>query len=153
MSYDSRPDTIDHIGRVRELIWDVWDDLRDRALDHDASKLVEPEKSVFDRVTPKLRDMTYGSDEYKASLAEMGEALQHHYAHNSHHPEHWPNGIRDMSLLDLIEMLCDWKAATERHADGDIVSSIDKNAERFGYCDWIQSIFHNTAREMGWEQA
>ncbi len=150
MTYDSRSDTEAHIARVRELLGQAAWNLAYRSGEHDRSKLEDPEKSVFDEVTPKLKAMTYGSDEYKASLAEMGEALTHHYAYNSHHPEHYPNGIEGMSLLDVLEMLLDWKAATERHADGDIHRSIIQNAERFGYPPMLQRIFENTARELGW---
>jgi hypothetical protein len=79
----------------------------------------------------------------------MGEALKHHYAANSHHPEHYENGIAGMSLLDLIEMVCDWKAATERHADGDLLRSIEQNQDRFGYSDELKSILLATVAEMG----
>jgi len=110
--YDSRPTTRDHIRRVRELLAEVEADLWARACVHDASKLNEPELSIFDEFSPKLRDTTYGSEEYKSYLTAMGEGLAHHYKANRHHPEHWPNGIRDMNLIDLIEMLADWKAAS-----------------------------------------
>lgn len=150
MPYDSRPDTITHIKRVQRLLEEVRANLALRANVHDASKVESPEVEVFDRETPKLRELTYNSDDYKAALERLGEGLQHHYAHNSHHPEHWPNGIRDMSLLDIVEMFADWKAATERHADGNLTRSIDQNAERFGYSDELRQIFHNTARELGW---
>jgi hypothetical protein len=72
----------------------------------------------------------------------------HHYAHNAHHPEHWPGGIKDMSLLDLIEMIVDWKAASERHADGDIEKSITINKQRFGYGDELEAIFRRTTLEL-----
>lgn len=149
MSYDSRPDTYEHIGRVRLYMHRAVAVLLDRSEAHDASKLVDPERAVFDEFTPKLRDTTYGSDEYKAHLEQMGEGLAHHYAHNTHHPEHFENGVAGMSLLDLIEMLCDWKAATERHADGDLSLSIAQNQERFGYTTELRQILLNTARELG----
>jgi hypothetical protein len=121
-----------------------------RVTHHDESKLQEPEKSMFDEFTPKLRDSTYGSDEYKGFLAQMGEALQHHYANNRHHPEHFENGVAGMTLVDLVEMLADWKAATERHADGDLGKSLEIQKERFGISDQLSSILHNTAVEAGW---
>lgn len=43
-----------------------------------------------------------GCDEYRACLREMKPALEHHYASNSHHPEHYSNGIQGMSLFDLL---------------------------------------------------
>lgn len=148
-AYDSCLDTWEHISRVYELLSGVTENLLQRASVHDRSKLVEPELSIFDEYTPKLEQSTYGSDEYKRFLAEMGPGLRHHYAANSHHPEHYADGIRAMSLLDLIEMLCDWKAASERHADGDLLRSIEQNQKRFGYSDELKSIFLATARELG----
>ena len=122
--------------------------LQNRARVHDRSKLKEPEVSVFDRVTPQLQGSTYGSDEYKQFLADMKPALDHHYAKNSHHPEHFGNGIHGMNLLDLLEMLCDWIAATKRHDDGDIRRSIEINQERFGYGDEIKGLLLNTLEEL-----
>jgi hypothetical protein len=90
--YDSRPDTHEHIAQVRGLVLGVAGDLTERAHRHDRSKLEPPEVEVFDRVTPKLAGSTYGSDEYKGFLSDMGEGLEHHYAVNDHHPEHFPAG-------------------------------------------------------------
>lgn len=145
--YDSTADTLKHIGMVRVCLTTMIDSLRIRAITHDASKLVAPEKSVFDVVTPRLRGLTYGSPEYKASLEEMGEALKHHYAENRHHPEHFQNGMHGMTLVDLVEMFCDWCAATLRHADGDIEKSIMLNAERQHFDSLLADIMRNTARE------
>ena len=150
MDYDSRPDTYEHIARVRGLLMAAAEDLLWRAHVHDESKLHPPEVDVFNEYTPKLRDSTYGSEEYRGFLEGMGEGLRHHYAANRHHPEHHPNGIADMTLLDVMEMLADWKAATERHADGDLARSIEQNAERFGYGEEMQRLLHTTANEMGW---
>lgn len=162
--YDSRPDTYEHIGKVRVYLSRAVRSLLARADNHDASKLVEPEKSAFDVATPKLAALEYGTDEYKQSLADLGAALEHHYAVNSHHPEHYQDGIRGMTLLDLVEMLVDWKAASERMRkpmpaapgrpeaptyDNDFGRSIALNQERFGYGDELRSILENTARELG----
>jgi hypothetical protein len=105
---------------------------------------------MYDEFTPKLKAMTYGSDEYKACLKEMGVALQHHYQSNTPHPEQFDNGVNGMSLIDLLEMLADWKAASLRHADGDILKSLEINKKRFGISDQLAEIFINTVHEMGW---
>ena len=152
MTYDSSFDTRKHIDSVRENIFEICKYFWVRALQHDESKLQEPEKTMFDEFTPKLRDSTYGSDEYKSFLVEMGKALQHHYENNSHHPEHYKNGVNGMSLLDVVEMLADWKAATMRHADGDILKSLEINKERFGISDQLFEILQNTVKELKWEK-
>ena len=94
-NYDSSKDTLLHIKRVNELLLLFAQELMDRAICHDNSKLYDPEKPLFDKMTPRLKGLTYGSEEYKKSLAELKPALDHHYAHNSHHPEYYKNGIND----------------------------------------------------------
>jgi len=147
--YDSTSDTLTHIKRVNELLLDVISKLIKRAQVHDASKLRKFEKEAFDKFTPKLKGSTYGSEEYKKNLKGLGKALEHHYAHNSHHPENNKHGISGMNLLDIIEMLVDWKAATERHADGDLKKSLEINKDRFSIDSQLNSILHNTARDLG----
>lgn len=143
---DCIKDTKEHISQVREFMLMFAQELIRRALAHDQSKLETPELDVFTEYTPKLKDSTYGSEEYKTFLAEMQVALKHHYANNSHHPEHYDNGIRGMDLADIVEMMCDWKAATMRHADGDITKSIEFNKTRFDYSDDLEQIFKNTVK-------
>lgn len=150
MKYDSTEDTQVHISKVISLLIAVMGNLAARSQFHDRSKMEEPEKSMYDEFTPMPRAMTYGSDEYKERLKQMGVALKHHYENNSHHPEHYPNGINGMSLLDLIEMLADWKAAGMRHANGNMTQSLEVNKERFGMSDQLAEIFENTVRELGW---
>lgn len=194
--YDSSDDTREHIRQVRVLLHKFRGRLSHRAAGHDESKLEGPEKEAFDEFTPKLAATTYGSEEYKACLADLGPALEHHYAQNSHHPEHYrwhcavcdgsfsarqapasqwddgtshrfcprccsngsviweaelmdkpEHGIHGMTLLDLVEMFCDWKAATLRHKDGDIRRSIELNQKRFGYSDDLKRILLNTVED------
>lgn len=200
MSYDSTKDTQAHIDRVSELLNQAADELRRRGSVHDQSKLADPEKALFDEYTPKLKDCTYGSDEYKAFLSALKPALDHHYAKNSHHPEHYPwhcpvcklqisreafnalpmltsedcearfcpncagnhviyeamlmgkpeAGIAGMDLFDLVEMFFDWKAATERMANGNIHKSIEINRERFKMDPQVADIFSNTAKRLNY---
>ncbi len=201
---DSRPDTLQHIERVRDLLHVAVANLADRAVRHDASKLEEPEKSAFDRLKAlALSGMAYGSEEYRACLRAEKPAIDHHYAHNSHHPEFYPklpetttsnmlrasavemvetaeaakglagqaeinalidhanfvratadqleSSVNGMSLFDVMEMLLDWKAATERMKDGgDIGASLLHNVDRFKLSPQLACILHNTIREMGW---
>lgn len=60
-------------------------------------------------------------------------------------------GIEGMDLLDLVEMFCDWKAASERHNDGNILTSITKNADRFGLSPQLVRILENTAKRFDYK--
>ena len=93
--YDSTADTLLHIKRVNQLLIEASMNILKRAMVHDDSKLKSPEKEIFDKCTHKLRTLSYGSKEYTESLREIEVALKHHYQNNSHHPEHYPNGIND----------------------------------------------------------
>lgn len=136
--------TQEHRDLVSKLCNKFANMIRVRGKLHDASKLTDPEFPLFSEVTPKLAGLTYNSDEYKAMLGKLKPALDHHYANNRHHVEHYLNGISDMSLLDVVEMYLDWFAATKRHNDGNIRKSISINKERFKLSDELEQIFINT---------
>ena len=144
--YDSKKETLEHIENVWTLMKPVITTLMRRSINHDKSKLEAPEKEFFDLYTPKLKNSEYGSDEYKTFLKELEPALNHHYETNRHHPEHFENGINDMDLVDLMEMIADWKAASMRHETGDVLKSLELNQKRFGYSDELKSILTNTVR-------
>lgn len=138
-------DTFRHIERVRNLLNICISDLMERGEMHDQSKLESPEVEAFTEFTNKLAACTYGSAEYNANKEAMGPALEHHYANNRHHPEYHKDGVSDMNLLDIVEMLCDWKAASERHNNGNIRKSIEINADRFGISPQLVKMLENTA--------
>lgn len=175
---ESKFKTMRHIETIRNYLNLCIRELMHRQERHDQSKLEELEVETFDKFTPKLRNCTYGSDEYKGYLKEMDVALQNHYANNRHHPEHfkgvyvcngcftkWPfgkepercpqcgytkyqlekNGLLGMNLIDVLEMIVDWKCSGMRHADGCLYKSIEINQKRFGYSDELKQIFINTA--------
>jgi len=147
-SFDSTADTLKHIKTVSTLMSGAAAELLRRGQIHDQSKLEDPEKADFDRMTPILKDLKYGTAEYAASLKELDKALQHHYKHNSHHPQFYENGVNDMDLFDLMEMFLDWVAATQRTEGGDILKSIEINKERFGLSDQLAKIMVNTVERF-----
>lgn len=142
-------DTLSHIVKVRNYLNQCVRELLTRGETHDQTKLEQPELDIFAEYTAKLAQCTYGSEEYEQNRAEMASALEHHYANNRHHPEHFKNGVNDMNLLDLIEMFCDWKASSERHNDGNLRKSIDINGKRFEMSEQLIKIFENTIEVFG----
>jgi hypothetical protein len=150
MVYDSTGDTLRHSLRVGELMVQAINELSQRSVAHDLSKTQPPEVGYFNEYTPRLREMEYGSDEYRQCLADMKPALDHHYANNRHHPERFENGVNDMTLVDLIEMLADWKAAGERNKNGSLEKSLVIQKDRFGLSDQLLGVLENTARHFDW---
>lgn len=139
-------DTWKHIHRVQELMNKCIQNLMNRAHQHDQTKLSSPEVELFAEYTDKLAASEYNSPEYKEGLEKIKPALDHHYARNSHHPQHHKNGIDDMTILDVVEMLCDWKASSERHDTGNINKSIEINADRFNMSPQLVKILENSVK-------
>jgi len=145
-------ETRKHIWNVRKhmliIIWELFK----RALVHDKSKLKYPEKKMFDEFTPALKNLTFGSPQYWEQHGKMLKvSLKHHYENNTHHPEHFSNSVNGMSLLDIVEMFADWKAATLRHSDGNLFSSVNTNKDRFKLSNQLVDVFLNTIFELNWE--
>ena len=80
--------------------------------------------------------------------ANFKKAWTHHYKTNRHHPEYFVefHSTIDTDPVALMEMLCDWKASSERQKDGNLLKSIEINAARFEYDDQLKQIFINTAK-------
>jgi hypothetical protein len=140
-------ETHKHVRQVQMNLNLFVHDLIDRGQKHDDSKFVDPELAIFAEKTPELAKTEYGSPEYDELLKQVQPAIDNHYAKNRHHPEHWENGVNDMTLLDLLEMLADWKAATQRNKNGNIRTSLDINSKRFNIDSQLKQIMENTVRE------
>ena len=141
----TRDDTVDHIIAVRGSLDGVANQLRVRGKNHDRSKLSNEELPHF-AVASSLKTLKYGSREYKQALKGLGPALTHHYCNNRHHPEHFDNGLPDMNLVDMIEMLCDWNCAAARHdSEHNVFKSINHNRMRFHIHYQMACVLWNTA--------
>jgi uncharacterized protein DUF5662 len=149
MTYDSAQDTREHIQKVRDRLKQVREHLWLRGTRHDASKLEEPEKSGYDHWKPILKALPEDSPEMVEAREAMGAVLEHHIKANAgHHPSGNPNGIRDMSLLGLIEMLADWRAAADEKPPHILL--LEFNIARFGIDAQLAAILENTVKELGW---
>jgi hypothetical protein len=87
-AFEAYEQTWEHIDLVVRYLMSAQVEMMRRAVTHDRTKLISPEREMFAEMTRKLRELTYGSLEYKECLKQMrGQALGHHYSHNRHHPE------------------------------------------------------------------
>lgn len=125
---------IQHINQVAYLLKEMARQIEARADIHDSSKFGLDEFAGIVHLT-KARKYEYGSPEYEA-LVHNNNAAKIHVKTNRHHLEYWSNGLDDMSLVDVIEMLCDWEIARQQR---DIETDIDKTwqarQERFNLSD------------------
>lgn len=140
-------DTHKHTKKVRYFLDVFIIDLIKRGQIHDNSKFEEPELSLFAEHHGEFKDLVYGSNEYKKLIEKIKTAVNYHHSKNKHHPEYWENGIDDMTLVDLIEMICDWRAAIEKNKDGDIFRSLEINSVKHNISPQLKKILENTIKE------
>ena len=149
--YDSTQDTNDHINNVQARIGELMTELMRRGAWHDMSKLREPEKSGYDVLGELIQGVKYGTPEYAAVMNDprVKPAIDHHVTTNRHHPQAHAS-IADMTLLDISELLCDIKAASERASGMPLREILAGYCEYWGFSEQLTSILENTVRELGW---
>lgn len=143
MPSDFVKDLVQHKQWVAENMQHAANDLFRRAAVHDNSKFEPEEFELYNKLFPELQKHAYGSPELKAVYQQLGPALDHHLQVNRHHPEYHENGINGMNLLDVLEMVCDWMAASKRSQTG-IDKGLEINKERYGISDQLFEIIKNT---------
>ena len=147
MPSDYVKDLIDHKQRVAGYMQIVANELFKRATVHDNSKFSPEEFDLYEATFPELEKYTYGSQEYEEAVKKLGPAWSHHCQVNDHHPEYFRDGVRGMNLIQLVEMLCDWLATSER-SQRDFLQGLEMNKERFHIDDQLFEAFKNTVREI-----
>jgi hypothetical protein len=146
---------VNFFATTKHKAWVMWFILKacwaliKRGIKHDLSKYSRHEAPYFASLLKELKYTTYGTPEYKEMLGRIRPAIEHHQNNNSHHPEYYIGLVSAMSPLDLVEMICDWKAATLRHVDGNIITSIEYNKKRFKYNLKQQDSLTRDALEIG----
>lgn len=140
-------DLLDHKRRVAEYMQIVASELFQRAAVHDNSKFSPEEFELYEECFPNLQKFAFGSVELKAEYAKLGRALDHHFKVNRHHPEYFENGIDDMNLIDVIEMVCDWLAASHRSKTS-IEKGLEVNNVKFGIDEQLAGIIAHTVAEL-----
>ena len=143
MSVDYVESVLSHKEQVARLLAEVSGALCMRAAQHDDSKFSDEEAAAYAEALTRLNAAPYGSPEYILACERIRPAIEHHYRVNRHHPEHFPNGVSDMNLVDLVEMTCDWIAAAKR-SGGDVVEALQVNRKRFGLSDQLYRIILQT---------
>jgi len=143
-------DTLRHISEVAENLAVMRSDLEQRGIKHDRSKLEEFEFDAFVKTRPKFKKANYGSPEYQECFDIIKPAIERHYCNNRHHTGFHEGGFADMNLLDILEMLADWKAASRRSPNLSFKDSLPKAFERYHIPENMQKHIIATLDYLGW---
>lgn len=132
-----------HISRVRRHINTFIQLLIRRAEKHDKSKLEEPELSWWKEMDKEPR-YPYGSEEYKQKIKRWSKVFKHHYQYNRHHPEHYEYGVSEMTLIDIVEMMCDWLGYKDTTTVTEAIKVCDEQMARYDISEELRQIIFNT---------
>lgn len=139
-----------HKNLVETKLNELSDELRYRGIVHDNSKYSDDEKVWFEKAEKYDRaHFDKYEDWLNTTKPIIAPALNHHYANNRHHPEHHKNGINDMNLIDLIEMVVDWQASADCRGTK---LDTDYSFKRFNISSQLQDIISNTLRMINEEK-
>ena len=148
--FDFLCDTILHVSEVNENLETVASELRKRGAAHDRTKFTAIEFDAFVSTRSDFKKANYGTREYQECVDKVSHAVEHHHANNRHHTGFHKNGINDMTLIDIVEMLADWKAAERRSPDRELHDTIDYALKKYGVGDQLGSVIKNTLLSLGW---
>ncbi len=138
-----------HKLRVFQLMAKLSQEVIKRGYEHDMTKFEPEELPHYVATIDEFDKHPFGTEGYKKAKESLGPSVLHHYKHNRHHPEHFPKGVEDMNLVDVLEMLCDWKSATLNHPEnpGDLGKSIQMLGQKYKISPQLCQIIYNTARD------
>lgn len=116
-----------YLWQEREEYNHIFDELTLKASNHDQSKYSEPEITPYIWLTWQshciLNNIPFtlptGMDQ------QIRDAIFHHVSNNRHHPE-WHLDPDSMTLADLIEMICDWKAVGQEFGEKNLIGYAEK---------------------------
>lgn len=126
--------TKEHIDRVSANLADLYEhtdlgpELLERAKTHDASKYSQEERVPYIWNTEYYRCKNNGEDfQFPPGIEEqVREASYKHITSNRHHPE-FHDSPRDMTDIDIAEMVADWTAMSQELGEGSPRGWAEKN--------------------------
>jgi hypothetical protein len=133
-----------HIMTVQALLRNVARQLLERADFHDLSKFAPDELGGMIEIDRIADEYGLNSPQYMEAL--QGKAIQLHRSRHTHHPEYHKNGLIEMSTLDIIEMICDWKAANMLRGHPEWNKSVNMMADRLNLSSEQQFLIKTIAQ-------
>ncbi len=140
--------TMRHIRTIQGYMTLIGTEWVERTRRHDESKLDDIELYGYVGIAEATKGLTAGSQEYLDALEPYKTVIRRHYILNDHHPEHFANRVNGMNLIQVLEMVCDWIAAsTDREMHP--MQSIDTQCTRFNIDAQLKQIIINTMDKLG----
>lgn len=135
---------LDHKKKVKDRMLFLAKEIIKRAEEHDDSKLKPPEINWLIEMDKEPK-VEYGTPEYFEKIKKWDKFFKHHYKNNNHHPAHYnEQGVYGMTIVDLVEMMCDVISYIKELHVYQASKIIKEQKERFDMDEGIAQILINT---------
>lgn len=143
-------DLLVHISEVQENISQMILILKNRGISHDKSKFTDIEFNGFVETRLQFKIADYGTKEYQDCIDRIKPSIEHHYSQNRHHTLFHKNGFEDMNFFDILEMLADWRAASNRNINLSFEDSLLIAFNKYCIPKNMQKHIMSTIRTLMW---
>lgn len=135
----------EHKAKVQKWLSLFSSELYKRSLEHDNSKLKEPELSGWRAMDQEPR-YKYGTKEYKDKVDRYEWLMKEHWSKNRHHPGYWDinKDEKDKDLIDIIEMMVDWLSYKDHISYVEASELVKKQTERYNFSEELSELILNT---------
>lgn len=115
---------------------------------HDLSKFSDDEFDVNAANVQDFGKFPFNSPQELELRERLAPAQKLHKKRNRHHPEHFEDGVDGMNLIDVLEMLVDWKASSSRYPGDSMRKSLNVCVERYNFSPQLVKILENTCKDF-----
>jgi len=137
-----------HKEQIAVLLAKFAAELTYRSAVHDNSKFSPDEFDVHSDNVNHFNKYLFDTKEEKELKERLMPAGILHRKRNRHHPEHFEDGIDGMNLIDILEMLCDWKSASTRVSGDSLRKGLPILKNKYNISPQLLKILENTARDF-----
>ena len=140
--------TLQHKENIATLLAKFAAELTYRSAVHDNSKFFPDEFDILSDNVCDFNKYLFDTKEEQDLRERLLPASILHRKRNRHHPEHFENGIDGMNIIDLLEMLCDWKSASTRVSGDSLRKGLPILKKKYNISSQLLKILENTARDF-----
>lgn len=130
---------------VQHVIHQMSSILNERAVTHDQSAFNQMEmQNAFIAINAEGKN-PIDTQQLLTTVQDI------HFASNPHHPEYHENGVRDMSIFDILELMADWKITSRAKVNTTFDQYLNEQFAVYDVPEYVQSIIRQTAKQLNWD--
>lgn len=139
-----------HQERVSKVLKISSKELDKRAEIHDTDKINDPRiYEIYKEHFPYLKQLEFGSQEYKEYELKHFEKAHHLHVQNRHHFYDYRNNLNDINLFDLLEAIIDVDQSSRQYNENyNLDSSVNTIIQKKITDETLEILVRNTLKYL-----